>query len=917
MRSTAASRNGKAILAATALAALAACSDRTQAPVGPLDGGVQAAPAVATSGYSAVVGDDWKAYQTKDQLKAAGLFWWVDSANRNVYDYVDLVQDPTFGQVVRITFPANTGSSGSSPRIAKDLPAPMDKMWYRWRMKFQPGWTTVGPDPSGWANSYKIAFWTWQGYAGRGEIEYSNTSEYITGNGVNDGATGASLSYKETLMPGSAANFGVTSQEWSDGQWYEFVVYYEKTGATTANQYFWRRKLTTNGAINPNPWIFHGYAMSGNTTPQVAHVELGINKNKNNPTTMYLYWGQWEVVDGAKYPNPFGMPNVSGSAPAPSPATATKVTVSPKTVSLAPSGTAQFSATAQMSDGTTQAASVTWTATAGTVASTGAYTAPASAGTYKVVGTAANGMADTATVTVAAQSATVTKVTLAPKGSSVQSGKTLQFSATATMSDGTSQPASVAYNATGGTISGAGLYTAGAAAGTFRVIATATNGVADTASVNVTAAPAATLTAVVLNPPTASVQAGGTVQFTTSGTYSDGTSKAVAATYSATGGTITTAGLYTAGQTGGTFRVISVAQGSTLADTSTVTVSSPAATRPTLTRVVLNPPSASVQGGGTVQFSATGTYSDGSSKAVTATYSATGGTITTAGLYTAGQTAGTFRVIAVGQGSTLADTSAVTVTASTTSAPPSTGAYAKVAGDDWRSYAAGSSLQPTGYFGTSAATYANVSLVSDPTFGQVARVTQNAGTTTAPVLNKKLPAALDRMWFRFRMKLSPGWNAGSGWTLARWTWSGYGGSGSLDFENGAGYANNWSAKDAGNQYIRYTENLLPGSTAFGTASAELTSGDWYEYVVYWQKTGATTGRQHFWKRRLTSGGTTVNNAFTYYGYTEDGSTTPQAAAVQLGANLLKAPAATQYVYWGPWEVVNGATYANPFGMSGF
>ena len=55
--------------------------------------------------------------------------------------------------------------------------------------------------------------------------------------------------------------------------------------------------------------------------------------------------------------------------------------------------------------------------------------------------------------------------------------------------------------------------------------------------------------------------------------------------------------------------------------------------------------------------------SDGSATSVSVTWSATGGTITTGGLYTAGATAGTFRVIAVRQGDTLADTSAVTITA--------------------------------------------------------------------------------------------------------------------------------------------------------------------------------------------------------------------------------------------------------------
>ena len=56
-------------------------------------------------------------------------------------------------------------------------------------------------------------------------------------------------------------------------------------------------------------------------------------------------------------------------------------------------------------------------------------------------------------------------------------------------------------------------------------------------------------------------------------------------TYSATGGTITTGGLYTAGSTAGTFRVIAAQQGGTLADTAAVTITAPP---PTLTQVILD-----------------------------------------------------------------------------------------------------------------------------------------------------------------------------------------------------------------------------------------------------------------------------------------------------------------------------------------
>ena len=63
--------------------------------------------------------------------------------------------------------------------------------------------------------------------------------------------------------------------------------------------------------------------------------------------------------------------------------------------------------------------------------------------------------------------------------------------------------------------------------------------------------------------------------------------------------------------------------------------------------------------------------SDNSTSSVTVTWSATGGAITTGGLYTAGSTAGSYDVIAVQQGGTKADTSAVTVTSATP--PPANG----------------------------------------------------------------------------------------------------------------------------------------------------------------------------------------------------------------------------------------------------
>jgi hypothetical protein len=161
------------------------------------------------------------------------------------------------------------------------------------------------------------------------------------------------------------------------------------------------------------------------------------------------------------------------------------------------------------------------------------------------------------------------------------------------------------------------------------------------------------------------LQTGATKQFTVTGAWSDGASRAVTPTFSASGGTISTGGLYAAGNTAGAYRVVA-SQGS-VADSSTVTVTAPA---PTLTGITVSPASASITAGSTQQFTASGTFSDGSTGAVTVSWSVNGGSITSSGLYTAPSSAGTYTVTATGGSGSVTGTASVTVTVSS---PPPTG----------------------------------------------------------------------------------------------------------------------------------------------------------------------------------------------------------------------------------------------------
>jgi hypothetical protein len=314
----------------------------------------------------------------------------------------------------------------------------------------------------------------------------------------------------------------------------------------------------------------------------------------------------------------------SGSDGGSAPVTIESVSVAPTSVTLAVGAAQLFTATAHMSDGGSEAASVTWSATGGDISDSGLYTAGATPGIYLVIARAQGGvLADTATVTIPSPPPpNLVAVEVTPSAATVQEGQALQFTATGRLSDDSHTTVPVVWTATGGTISGGGIYTAGSTPGDFLVIATEVGGpFADTSSVTVTAAPP-TLVAIELTPPTATLVVGASLQFTAAGRYSDSGTQAVPIAWSATGGTVSDAGLYTAGAVAGTFRVVAQWQGGTLADTSEVTVEvQPAG----IVAVVISPDSLRMKKyEDTAAVVAVGRLADGSTVPVNVTWSSNG-----------------------------------------------------------------------------------------------------------------------------------------------------------------------------------------------------------------------------------------------------------------------------------------------------
>ena len=158
---------------------------------------------------------------------------------------------------------------------------------------------------------------------------------------------------------------------------------------------------------------------------------------------------------------------------------------------------------------------------------------------------------------------------------------------------------------------------------------------------------------VTVSPNSASLQTGGMQQFNATVAGSSNT----AVNWSATAGTISATGLYTAPNAAGTYNVKATsAADSTKSASAQVTVAAPA---PPVV-VSISPTSASLQAGGTQQFNATVT---GSSN-IAVNWSATAGTVSVTGFYTAPGAAGTYTVRATSAAdSTKSASSQVIVTA--------------------------------------------------------------------------------------------------------------------------------------------------------------------------------------------------------------------------------------------------------------
>jgi len=205
-------------------------------------------------------------------------------------------------------------------------------------------------------------------------------------------------------------------------------------------------------------------------------------------------------------------------------------------------------------------------------------------------------------------------IAITPANSSVPKGAAMQFKATGTYSNGTTGDVTAAavWTSTNpavvSIVSNTGLAT-GVAGGTTTISAAVAGTTTVSGSTGVTVSGAA-LASIALSPATVSIAPGATQMYSAMGTYTDGTTGALAANTLVFGSdntgvaSINSSGMAT-GVNGGTAN-IRAASGTIASPAVPLTV-----TGPTLQSITITPSSPSIQKGLTQQFTATGNYSDG------------------------------------------------------------------------------------------------------------------------------------------------------------------------------------------------------------------------------------------------------------------------------------------------------------------
>jgi uncharacterized protein YjdB len=283
----------------------------------------------------------------------------------------------------------------------------------------------------------------------------------------------------------------------------------------------------------------------------------------------------------------------------------------------------QLTATGQYSDGTTKdlTATVAWTSSNQTVAtvSGAGVISTAAQGTATITGSL-TGVTGSTTLTVNAPA--IVSLAVSSVTAKIAKGTNVQFTATGTMTDGSMQnltalvtwtssnPSAVIFS-----VNGAPGLAMGVAPGTFTITATATGTSGKVSQSAVLTVTSAALNVINVTPVGTTIPLGTVQQFTATGTFSDNTAQDITGSVGwssspAAVAAITVSGLAT-GKNLGTVTITATFGAITGSVSATVDASN-------LVSIAVLPANPSIAQNTSEQFSATGTFTDGSTRNLTA-----------------------------------------------------------------------------------------------------------------------------------------------------------------------------------------------------------------------------------------------------------------------------------------------------------
>jgi hypothetical protein len=188
------------------------------------------------------------------------------------------------------------GGISQTPEMWAALPKTSKHIWIRTHIRFSPGYTTTGSLTNS-ASAYKMLGWGWASPNGSGRIEISNTNQYQNYWNVQNGGT---------LIGGGNFTFpGNITTEWTDGAWYTYIIEVDHSTSTGVSRLYMARGTATPTLKSSTP----GKMFDGSALPALNYVFLGLNFNQVRlPNQNQAVWyGDWEVVDGTQYADPFGV----------------------------------------------------------------------------------------------------------------------------------------------------------------------------------------------------------------------------------------------------------------------------------------------------------------------------------------------------------------------------------------------------------------------------------------------------------------------------------------------------------------------------------------------------------------------------------------------------------------------------------